>query len=217
MYDLAAYYIRQCIGKPVNKDYTQKLIIAFNKILANGYTIKDIYDEISRCNTNRKFNKFIFTERKAGDDSNLMSPNVFYYHKNLKIMPLLDKVDHDINAGTMTSNNDEFYLEQTASYTLNELISYGYSRNAFPTGIAFNENRVKGMVRSFINTHGLDIVLFMIESASRSCDTGEPVKDFTELQNHLQVAQSYLGNSKSNSKYAGGDYVIPRKRTEFRD
>ena len=129
-------------------------------------------------------------------------------------MNTLPVVNHDIDKGTMTSSKAEYYLEPVASYTINDLLKYFYSK-----GMAdeqeYNYKRMYGMFRHKIEQYGLDKVLFMIEAAARMFNSEHKIFSLSDFDSYSSVASSYLEEIKNNCKYSGGDRYVPRKRMLF--
>lgn len=181
-------------------------------ILNNGYTYQIVLNDILIAFKNRSnlnFNKY-----SNPCDLNLIKQGVMYYHKELKIMSPLPVVVHDIDAGTLTSEPTEFYVEPVASYTIDDLLKYFYSKNMADT-TEYNSKRMQGMFKYMIQKYGIDKLLFMIEHAARMFDAEKQQFSLTTFDSFSSTASRYLEEIKNNCKYSGSDKYVPRKRVLF--
>ena len=190
----------------------QDLIKEFCRILDNGYTYQMIHKEI--LNAFHSNIIFPFYKFKKPIEGNLLKQGTMYYHKQLKLMNSLPVINHDIDSGTMTSNKVEFYVEPVASYTMDDLLKYFYSKGMADTQ-EFNYKRMAGMFKHMIDKYGLDKLLFMIEGAARMFDAEQKVFSLTDFDSYNSTASQYLEEIKNNCKYSGGEHYVCRKRVLF--
>ena len=200
-------------GKP-NKNRQVEIINLLCSYLDNGYVYSDIYNDI--LNSFYSGNQFPHNkyQTRCMQDGNLIKQGIMYYHKELKIMNPLPVVNYDIDSGTMTSSKTEYYLEEVASYTINDLLNYFYSKNMADVN-EYNPKRMYGLFKHMINKYGLDKVLFMIEGAARMYDAEHKVFTLNDFDSYSSIASRYLEEIKNNCKYSGGDKYVPRKRKLF--
>lgn len=189
-----------------------KLYKAIADILDNGYTYEDVMKQIIICFNNHEM--FPFYRFKNKQNKNLLKQGIRYYHKELNIMSKLNPIHHNVDTGIITSQGNEYWIEPRASYTLEELINYMYSKNMidkdeFPTG------RMHGLIKSMVNQYGLEILLFMIEHASRMHDSDHRMFNVREFDTYHSIAVSYFEEAKNNCTYSGGADYVPRKRMLF--
>lgn len=151
------------------------------------------------------------------DYANLLKSGTRYYHKNLLVMSKPPTVTFDIDKGTITSHENEFYVEPRASYTMYDLVSYFYTRTGTDESkeenYQFNRPRVSSFFYSLLKRYSIDNLLFMIEAAGIGRDNRKEsfnIKNFTDFNSN---AAKYINNIKENANSAvgGGNYVI-RKR-----
>lgn len=194
--------------------YNQKaLITCLSQILDNGYTYENVHKEILKSfhsNSLFPFAKF----KKPRNDGNLLKQGTMYYHKQLKLMNSLPVINHDIDKGTMTSEKVEYYLEPVASYTIDDLLAYFYSKNMADTQ-EYNPKRMAGMFKHMIEKYGLDKLLFMIEGAARMYESEHKIFSLSDFDSYSSTASQYLEEIKNNCKYSGGDKYVYRKRVLF--
>ena len=200
-------------SKPNNN--RQKEIISFLcSYLDNGYTYEELYNDILKTfYNNNQFPHYKYS-KQCNRDGNLVKQGIMYYHKELKIMNSLPVINHDIDNGTMTSSKVEYYLEEVASYTIDDLLKYFYSKNMADIN-EYNPKRMYGMFKHLINKYGLDKVLFMIEGAARMYESEHKVFTLNDFESYNSIASRYLEEIQNNCKYSGGDQYVVRKRKLF--
>lgn len=197
---------------PLEPNDQKALLNKLANILNNGYTYEAIKKDI--LISFHSHNSFPFNKYMKKVEGNLLAQGLMYYHKELKIMNSIPVVNHDIDSGTITSSKVEFYLEPVASYTLDDLLKYFYSKNmADPQ--EYNYKRMHGMFKHMIDKYGLDKLLFMIEGATRMYQSEQKVFSLADFDSYSSTASQYLEEIKNNCKYSGGDKYVPRKRVLF--
>ena len=209
VYDLAAIYIVLVLKKKPDKNGSASLINALCTALNNGYTYQSIKKDIMKCfysNTLLPFTKYT----KIVND-NLIKQGIRYYHKELSLRNDIPPVQYDIDKGTTSSTDFEFYIEPAASYTMDELIKYFYSKNMADT-TEYNYNRMAGIFKYKIESYGLDKVLFMIEAAYRAFEGEHKKFSIQEFDSYSSTASRYLEEIANNCKYSGGEQYVCRKR-----
>ena len=144
---------------PIDNDKQKALLNSLANALNNGYTYETIQQDIFKAFYTKTMLPFSKYNRQCNEDSrNLLQQGVMYYHKELKLINTLPVVNHDIDKGTMTSSKTEYYLEPVASYTINDLLKYFYSK-----GMAdeqeYNYKRMYGMFRHKIEQYGKNVQL----------------------------------------------------------
>ena len=190
------------------------IIYRFCKYLDNGYTYEELHKAILEAFHSKQLFPNYRYEKPCKHDGNLLKQGTMYYHKQLKLMNSLPVVNHDIDKGTMTSDKVEYYLEPVASYTINDLLQYFYSKNMADVQ-EYNPKRMAGMFKHMIEKYGLDKLLFMIEGASRMFESEHKVFTLTDFDSYSSTASQYLEEIKNNCKYSGGGKYVYRKRVLF--
>lgn len=212
VFDLAAMYIVLIERQPLNPNNQKELITELIKALDNGYTYQDIRKDI--LNSFHNDTLFPFYKYKKQINANLVKQGVMYYHKELKLMNSLPVINHDIDSGTMTSNKVEYYLEPVASYTMDDLLKYFYSKDMADIQ-EYNPKRMAGIFKHMIDKYTLDKLLFMIEAAARMYQAEHKIFSLADFDSYSSTASQYLEEIKNNCKYSGGDKHVIRKRTLF--
>jgi hypothetical protein len=197
-----------------DKQKSNQIIVKLSQFLDNGYT----YEQLKKAILDSFHNNIPFPHSKYSkpckQDGNLLKQGTMYYHKQLKLMNQLPVINHDIDSGTMTSSKVEYYLEPVASYTLDDLLKYFYSKG-MADPIEYNYKRMHGMFKHMIDKYGLDKVLFMIEGAARMYESEQKVFTLQDFDSYSSTASGYLEEIKNNCKYSGGDKYVFRKRVLF--
>ena len=211
IFDLAATYIVLIENCKPDTKRKKEITAMMYMYLDNGYTYEGIRDAmLSYLHKKQPFPHQKFsTPCKHGE--NLLKQGVMYYHKQLKLMNSLPVINHDIDKGTMTSDKIEYYLEPVASYTMNDLLQYFYSKNMADTQ-EYNPKRMSGIFKHMIDKYGLDKLLFMIEGAARMYEAEHKIFTLNDFDSYSSTASQYLEEIKNNCKYSGGGTYVYRKR-----
>lgn len=192
----------------------QEIVRSLCSYLDNGYIYDELYSDIIKSfYKGNPFPHYKYT-KPCNHDGNIIKQGVMYYHKELKIMNSLPVINHDIDSGTITSGKVEYYLEEVASYTIDNLLEYFYSKGMADVQ-EYNPKRMYGIFKHFVNKYGVDKVLFMIEGAARMYNAENKVFSLNDFDSYSSLASQYLEEIKNNCKYSGGDQYVPRKRKLF--
>lgn len=186
---------------------------AFCSYLDNGWDWRTLHQEIIKAyNTHQPFPHYKYSKKYNGDNPNLIKQGKFYYNRRLKIISMLNPVLQDIDKGTVTRKENQYWCEQVASFTLNDLMNTFYERlGAEMQEAKYPRKRLAGLLRFLLNELGIDEILFMLEAAVRNCQDGTPF-DFKGFRDYYPTAQQYLEEIKNNCKYSGGDHYVKRQR-----
>lgn len=183
-----------------------------NQCLDNGYTYTEIrFALMDYLYEHKPFSFQRFARPNKKQEINLLKSGTMYYHKELKIISAPPVINHDIDSGTMTSSKTEFYVEPVASYSMNNLLTYFYSKN-MADETEYNPKRMAGIFKHMIDKYGLDKLLFMIEGAARMYDAENKVFSLSDFDSYSSTASQYLEEIKNNCKYSGSDKYVFRKR-----
>ncbi len=208
---MAATYIVLIEKDNPTEQRKQEIISQLCRFLDNGYTYEEIRNAmLDDLHKRRPFPSYKFAT-PCKQEGNLLKQGVMYYHKQLKLMNSLPVIHHDIDSGTMTSEKVEYYLEPVASYTMNDLLTYFYSKNMADVQ-EYNPKRMAGMFRHLIEKYGIDKLLFMIEGAARMYESEHKVFTVNDFESYSSTASQYLEEIKNNCVYSGGNKYVYRKR-----
>lgn len=191
-------------------------------VLDNGYEYETIMQDIMNSfyyGTKFQWSSYM-NRNQEPDRQNLLKAGTRYYHKNLLVMNSPVTVTHDIDSGTMVSQEKQFFVEPRASYTMYELVSYFYERtgvdNREAEGNQFSRKRVSSYLQAMLRNIDIDTALFLIEAAGRNHDTHERIFSTFTLKtfaDFMPEAEEYIRNIKesADSTIGGSDYVIKRR------
>lgn len=191
---------------------SSNVLTLFKKILDLGHTYEELRNNILYCLSHKqKLNLNSYSKKPIGFDSNLLKSNQRYYHKELKIMSGCAVVNHDIDSGTITSKHEEYYMEPVASYTINEIVEYLYSKDVIDRN-EFSDKRVKGLIKYLVEKYDVDKTLFLIESACRKKEETHQYVNLANFDSLNLTAQTFIEDIKNNSRFYGGDKIVCRRR-----
>lgn len=207
--DLVNYYIYKNFDEFPQEDFYKSMITDIWSLLNNGWTSEEIYNIIKNTSLSSPI-KDIFNKRKK-ITQNLLKPNIFYYHNNLRLTPM-PKVYLDENDQIM-QDDEKYYLEMIASYTIDEVVDYYIYKLKLPNEFT-DINRIKGAMNHLIKLHGIDLTLYMIDAYYIELQDGS--KQFSSnplvINDVIDQARNTLNSKKNESKSMGDDKIVPKER-----
>lgn len=213
VYDLVATYIFLLERVKPTIKHQNELMQQFMTILDKGYTYQEIHADIMRSfHSHVVFPFSKYTSKRT--DGNLLKQNTRYYHKELNLMSQLRPVMHNVDTGEITSGDNEYWIEPRASYTLEDLAAYFYSKDMVDKQEYFPK-RIKGILNNYVSRYGIDVTLFMIEHAARVVSNKESTFSMSTFDTYRSIAMQYLEEIKNSCVYSGGNEYVPRKRMLF--
>lgn len=182
-----------------------------------GWTSKEIIGILDNCNSlinNRgclDITMPFFNKTTQG--LNLLK-NEFYFHKELKILPTAGTVFYDYNSGTMTKQENEFYLEMRYDYTIDDLLNYVLSKDSFDKTLRINKNKTIGGLKWLLKKYDLQMILYMIDSADSKIKFSNynKLRNIIDVQEYYDEAQQTYYAAYSNMKVQYEFRVTPKKR-----
>ena len=209
MYDLAHAFRYISYRKDMTEEQYSKLISSLNMLLDNGCTSSDISREI--LNSFYEDRPFRWKTMSTVNSGNLLKSNTRYYHRKLLIMNGPSIVDHDVNMGTFVSQQEDFFVEPRASYTMQELLGFFYEKTECNIEI-YNTKRMAGFLRKIIENFGIDVTLFFIDAISRVESKHGDNFNIEGITDYIPTGQSFLTDVKQNCVDSGGNGYVIRKR-----
>lgn len=208
----------------ISKNYTTidnetkiKIINKIKEVLQNGSTYNSINNKIQRDKIyNNDYNKFLDSTKQSGE-INLIRQDIFYYHNELRVFPEAPEVYFDLNTGTYTREPFEYFLEMKASYTTDDL--YDYLRSKLPMCYVIqNKNRLVGGLNSLIQKHGIEKVLFMIDTTDRIYSNNKRyAKNIFEIEEFYRDAEDNYNMKMSESVVNNTNKIVLKKRKLFEE
>lgn len=168
-YDLAFEFINRAYEEEPSKEIKAKVIRDMTSAVDSGWTKelimyrfdKEVLDESIKLR--EFFSPSLINKLKSHQRNVLVSSNrSIYYHNELRVMPRGAEVIWDIDAGVITPQKQEFYLEMRSSITIEQIMDYYLSKFGIrKADIVLNRYLVT--LSSMVSQHGADLVLFMID------------------------------------------------------
>ncbi len=216
IYDLAVDYIELYImPKEINNRIKNQILRDLKETLARGYTDTEILDILNDYVEDNPSHIPLIPNLFNGKPKqrNLLSPDKFYYHPQLRVMPGVPKKHWDQDTGEITTIEEYYFLELRASYTLLDLYKY-YLRQMGLTDSEYARARMLGGLKWLLKQHSVDLVLFMIDIGGNLKDeeTDKGYFEPVELNNYDREALENMGAKITEERGAGNDHVVPRKR-----
>lgn len=178
------------------------------------------YDDFNKClKQNYKNNKSIaFLEKelnKFNNKSNFLvpDPNNIYIHNELIIVNAPPKKIFDYDSGKIEYVEEEYFFENVASYTIEDLYKYVSKQNVYKNA-CFDKKRTIGSLNYLVKIYGIETVLFMLDCGEKLffCEILKEISNVLDIKKYYKDAVINLNAKKTALKQAGFLKVIPRKR-----
>lgn len=216
-YDLVFAFLERFYDEAPPESEKKRVASEMWHLLLNGWTAEDITNELRMFRGSfpgvRPDLAELF-EHLRRRQQNLLRPDRFYFHNQLRIMPGPPKRSLDLNAGTITKNEEEHFLEMRASYTVEDLTDY-YIQQSKESVTANDRKRMVGAFKYLLKTHELEVVLFMVDAgvnAVYSEDLGRDQLSPLKLADYKGAAEMQFAEKRTENIRAGDDCVVPRRR-----
>ena len=222
VYDLAYYFIKKNNLDEIDSIGKKNLINEIIEVLNNGATDKDIYKKISKVKkTDTNYDRYF---RDIKPNGNLLKhakiirgakQETMFYHNELRLMPSAPMVKFDLDSGEMVKEDQEYFLEMRASYTVDDICDY-IGRKEFLKKAVDNRPRAIGGLKLLIKKYSVDKLLFIIDAANDAYSA-----KFMYLRSVLDIADyEYEGLSNYKRKItecaiSDTDKVVYKRRKEL--
>lgn len=219
LYDIAFYFVETMVNKKLYNGSTKELFTkataTFADMLDNNMTSEQLMKEISNLNKpiTESTNLYSLFSRPDASKENLLKSGTFYYHNLLRCIPAPPQTSWDINTGEIITINEPHFLEMRASITLDEITEY-YCKRFEINQLNISINRYKGSIKYMIDKLGIDIVLFMIDTASdiiKADDLQRPTSPVAVGEYEVAARESYFAKVSEN-KASGDDQIVFKPR-----
>lgn len=212
IYDLAFSYINKNYTEISNNDKIN-IINKISEVLGNGSTSGDINNRIEKSNgSDREYNRFFSSIKSSG---NLLKPNKFYYHNELRIVPGPPRREWNINTGEIENVTQEYYLEMRASYTVDDIVNY-IKKKEFLAKTLIDTNRAKGSINFLLKKYDVDFLLFMVDTVNDIYSGKQKfARSLVEISEFEDESKDNYERRITESKINGDDKITPRKRVLF--
>lgn len=219
IHDIAFYFVETIINKNLSTINATTLyentVKALTYLLNNNMTSEQLLKEIPHINKQIDAGTDIKSLFKRADQTkeNLLVQGHFYYHNLVRSLPKPPQTSWDINTGEIVTTNEPYFLEMRASITLEQVVDYYCSRFNIKLD-ATATNRYKGSFRYMIQKLGIDLVLFMIDTASdiiMSEDMPKPTSPVGIGEYEATARQCYFAKVSENIA-SGDDQIVFKSR-----
>ncbi|MNQ61057.1 hypothetical protein D3C85_753630 [compost metagenome] len=224
IYDLSYEYMKR--NWPTGFTATNEDKVSIKKgleaVLQDRFTAEEMMDIIDNSPVNKMAinPKDVFQSvvaafpDKPRQDLNLIKPNKFYWHPQLRILPPAPQRVLDYDTGIITKVEQPYFMEMKASYTARDLAEY-YVRQTTKIGAFITSmNQIVGSMNHLLNNHSIDTVLFMIDAATNYIREGDrrPLKSPLDIQDFLVEARGMLSEKMTAEIESGDDKIVPKQR-----
>jgi hypothetical protein len=217
VFDLAFHYIERFYDEEPSTEEKRQILQEFEDLFAFGWTMKDINKVMRHFiagNPNVRPNIAQLFSKVYRTHQNLISPDKFYYHNQLRITPGPPVRHLDINTGEIKKIEEAHYLEMRASYTIEDMIDY-YVKQFGLNANADERKRLIGSFKYMLKSHEIESLLFMIDVAINTVyseDMDRNGFNVFKLADYRTAAELQLGEKRTENTLSGDDRIVPRKR-----
>lgn len=217
IYDLAYAYIQRFYTEEPTKENKIEIIRTFEDLLYQGWTSDDmikVFRAFKTKHPDETPNLDALFNKLAKKEDNLLRPDCFYYHNQLRLVPGPPRRELDYNSGEIKKISEEWFLEMRASYTLDDLADY-FERQFHVSFSHHDRKKAIGAFKYLLKTYTLEMILFMIDAASNYIIYDDKsTRDFNvlNLSDYRSLAESALSEKRTETKLSGDDKIVPRKR-----
>jgi hypothetical protein len=219
IYDIVYYYMDLFFkGTKLTKEQKKTIHREVKKLLSNGWCSSELYAHLKaakRKNPNKQtlyVSSFFGGTRK--ERLNLMDPDTFYYHNELRLTSAAPKRQIDYDSGEILVINEPYFLEMKASYTIEDLIQY-FARQTRIKILEHEMQRYVGSVKWMLKTYGLEDILFMIDATvnmSMAEDLPMP-ESVLDVQRYKGEGRDARNLKVTETIQSGGKKIVRKKRT----
>lgn len=216
IYDIVYDYIDTFYrGVKLSGDDKKTIHHEVRKVLAKGWCADEImkmFKEAKRKRPSFQSLKLscLFTA-KSRKKLNLIHPDVFYYHNDLRLTCAPPRREVDYDSGEVKVINEPYFLEMKASYSVDDLVYYFQRQTNSKKG---DPNRLKGSFGYLLKSYKVEEILYMIDVMVNTCLSEDmPLPDSPlDCQKHYKDAMKMRDNKRTETILAGGKKVVRKKR-----
>ncbi|WP_067923602.1 hypothetical protein [Alicyclobacillus shizuokensis] len=217
--ELAQYFVYELVQPSGNAERrVSTAILALERLEELGWTLEEIKQELDtfaksypQIIRNVYHLEEIFGQKEP--PGNLMEPDVFYYHNELREVPPPTRIVKDPVTGQFIRTDSEFYLEMKRRFTMNDLLAYWYRSNGTVDPKEHTRRQDEARFRYLLGIYNLDEILFAIDCAKslREERQQSPLRNVFELERYIEDARQMLLEKINVHKLAGINQIIPKK------
>lgn len=207
--ELAQYFVYQITQSRVGIEARiGSAIASIPKLLERGWGLKEIKEQLDQfawTYPQVALNIYHIGEimDKIEPPNNLMEPDVFYYHNQLRVVSAPTRIRRD-DAGRLVRVAEPFYLEMKKCFSMKELLNYWYKQ----MNIVPNDHMVRqdeGKFKYILGNYTIDEVLFSIDAARsiRKDLMVRPLRNAFELDKYIEQGREFLKAKENTHKMQG--------------
>lgn len=212
VYDVS-YEIYKSVTKEEDKLLKTNIINSVIKLAREGWTMQEILSKACTYDGDMDLMKFFKGRKKS--QQNLIDPLEFKYHSELRISPPSVEVEFDMETGEFKREHQEYYLEMTGSYTIDDLEEYYILKEKLYVKEAYNEKRVKGALNYLLGKgYSVQEILYMMDIANGMLKNADlpPVNEPLYIEQYITLAKKAIESKITESIINGDDKIVYRKR-----
>lgn len=213
IYDLSYGYLKGYSGEEVTDRLITESMTFIKQLLSAGWSSDEIIYMMKLENdwTLQEF-KHSFKGKKP-KDKNLLKPDEYYWHPQLRCTPGAPKRAIDYDTGMITKIEEPHFLEMRASYTLDDLYWYYIAQHSEPETQG-EVNKWKGALRYLLSQYSIDTILFMIDASANfiRAEDYQPFSSPLDMADYVREAQRMMGEKITEERMAGDEGIVPKRR-----
>jgi hypothetical protein len=132
----------------------------------------------------------------------------FYYHPRLRVMPPPPTAFLNPETGDIVNLKPMWYLEIIDSFTNEDLLQYYCEAMKIASLHPDDKKRYLGALTYLVRRHGIDVVLYTIDSACGAIEN--PLDNPLDLESYVYQGMVVLNRQISREKERGMDHVVKR-------
>lgn len=211
IFDISFMYISKNYSE-ISTEEKKKVISAVYCALKNGATSDDLINKINNIQDLNKAPYSFFVVKSTG---NLLNPDKFYYHNELRCYPPPPKRYWDINSGEIISEKQDYFLEMKASYTVENMVSYLSKKESLKKALQ-DKNRAIGSINFLLKKYDIDYLLFLFDTANDIYTSKQKyIRSLVEISEFEDEAKINYEQKITESNISGQNKVINKKRVLF--
>lgn len=216
IYDLVYDYINVFYeGVKLNKEQKKTIHLEMKRLLKNGWCSSELSSGFRTAKKKRPEWRALEVSKlfnvKKPQVRNLLKPQVFYYHNELRLTSAPPKREIDYDLGEVRIINEPYFLEMKASYNINDLIDYYIRQVDRDHG---NKQRLAGSFGWLLKHYTVEQILFMIDVTVNMCEAEDlslPQSPL-DIQKYFDDAKELIVLKKTDTVEAGGKEIVRKKR-----
>lgn len=217
LYDIAYMFV--CKFKKertFTKKEKLKIVTDIYNLLHRGFTDTEMFIYFKKFGSNGYFDIENAFKNIQPNTKNLLKPNRIYFHSQLILTSGKPDIDFDYNSGQMKVCLTNYYFENVASYTFNNVVDYYKSKAIYSTEYV-SDQRINGTFKWLIDKYDIEVLLFMIDIYDEwvECNIIDNSYNPIELSNAYKNAIISYKNKTNESAVMGVNKIVPKQRLQI--